>query len=154
MSTTKSNGPSVNFSIGLSLAVGLFTGVYAILWLIGSHPWGVIGPGIFALSSLSNAYLTWRHGSGVDDRRAFVSIGFGVAAACGIIAMWAIANSTGDRHYRESATFFSFWLGLLVLIGLIVGSTFVIAAIRTRVQNARDKQDESPDDPDAKTNGD
>jgi hypothetical protein len=149
-----SKGPSLKFSIGLSLVVGLSTGVYAILWLIGSHPWGVIGPGIFALSSLSNAYLTWRHGSGVDDRKAFASIAFGVAAGCGIIAMWAIANSTGDRHYRESATYFSFWLGLLVLIGLLAGLTFVIPSMRARVQNARDRQAESPDDPDTKTNGD
>lgn len=124
---------STAFNVGIQLVIGIAATVYGVLWLVGSHPLGVIGPGIFGLSSLSSAYLSWRFGPGMDDRQGLVQILWGVVAAGGIVAMWAIANETDDRHYRETAAYFSFWLGLMVLIALLATASFLSPKWRARI---------------------
>ena len=121
------------FNVGIQLVVGIAVSVYGVLWLVGSHPLGVIGPGILGLSSLSSAYLSWRFDAGMDDRQAIIQILWGVVAAGGIIAMWAIANDTDDRHYREMAVYFSFWLGLMVLFALLITASFLSPKWRARI---------------------
>lgn len=69
----------------------------------------------------------------MDDRQALVQIVWGVMAAGGIVAMWAIANATGDRHYREMAVYFSFWLGLMVLFALLFTASFLSPKWRARI---------------------
>lgn len=131
--TARKRARAAAFNIGIQLVIGIAATVYAVLWLVGSHPLGVIGPGIFGLSSLSSAYLSWRFGAGMDDRQAFVEIFWGVVAAGGIVAMWAIANDTDDHHYREMAVYFSFWLGLMALFALLIIGSFLSPTWRARI---------------------
>ena len=134
------------FNLGVLLVLGLGASVYGVLWLVGSHPLGVIGPALFGLSSLSSAYFSWRFGAGMADRQAFVEIFWGCAAAVGIVAMWVIANATDDRHYRELAVYFSFWLGLMVLLALIIVAAFLSPTWRARILARRAERQDAPHD--------
>ena len=75
----------------------------------------------------------------MDDRQSLVQIGWGAVAAGGIVAMWAIANNTDDRHYREVAVF-SLWLGLMVLFALLATASFLSPKWRARIVSMRAEQ--------------
>ena len=134
---------NLGIQLGIQLVLGIGAIVYGVLWLVGSHPLGVIGPGIFGLSNLSSAYFSWRFGAGMADLQAFVQIFWGGAAAVGIVAIWVIANATDDRHYHEMAVYFSFWLGLMVLLALSFVAAFLSPTWRARILARRAEREDA-----------
>lgn len=137
--TSEARRPSGNLSILFSLGLGVWLTVLTGTWLAGSHPWGATGRAIFAGYFLWLAYQGWRSKHSHHQRRGSRGLlVLAILAAVGAVVLWVVAGTTGDPEYRHEAIGFSFWGGMLAVLGLTFGM------LRTRQAKISDGE-ENPD---------
>jgi O-antigen/teichoic acid export membrane protein len=127
------------FSLILSLALIVWFTYSTIAWLLSSHPFGALVPGVLLYCFASGTYGRLRYANPSD--RAATSLRpiliAGAVSAISIVLLWTLADKRNDPVYHHSAVTMSLWGGAIVVLAVFILLVLATPRGRSRMRKQR-----------------